>query len=113
MSVIRVAGSSLQAAHDAAQPGDTLAAAAGTYAGLRISKPLTIEGSGSLVIEGPGNAVEWTPEAAGSVLRGATVRGSTGAHSANLLVRAPDVTLEDLSVTDSACYGIRQTWPTG
>jgi hypothetical protein len=108
MSVIQVAGTSLQAAHDKAEPGDTLAPAAGTYAGLKITKPLTIEGGGGLLIDGPGNTVEFTPTAAGCTLRGATVRGSTGQNNANLLVRAPDIVLEDLTITDALCFGIRQ-----
>jgi hypothetical protein len=108
VTVITIPGSSLQAAHDRAQAGDVLAPRAGTYAGLRITKVLTVEGGGGLIIEGPGNTVEFTPTAAGSALRGATVRGSTGPTNACLLIRAPQVLVEDVAVEDGSCYGVRQ-----
>lgn len=53
MTVINVAGTSLQTAINNAQPGDTIVPKAGGYAGrLTITKPLTIAGDGGAILDG-------------------------------------------------------------
>lgn len=67
----------LQAALDAAQPGDVLTVPAGVYAGpLTIDKPITLDGQGEAVIAGSGRGDVVTITAPYVTLRGFTIRNS-------------------------------------
>lgn len=103
-----VNGTSIQAAIDAAQPGDTLDVRAGGYAGFRVTKPLNIIGSGAAKVSGPASTVQVL--APGVTLQGLEIGGSTGANNAVVLVtgtNAPDAKVLDCLIGPSECYGIR------
>lgn len=107
MTVVAVNGTSIQAAHDKAQAGDTLNLAAGGYAGWRGTKKLNYRGDG-VVIEGPTNTVQLASSAAGSTFVGAmSIRGSTGENNACLLVKADDVFADGLTFEQGASHGVR------
>ncbi|MBX6367355.1 MAG: nitrous oxide reductase family maturation protein NosD [Rhodospirillales bacterium] len=71
-------GGDLQQVVAAASPGDTLRLAPGSYGGVVIDKPLTIEGPAdrSAVIDGGGQGKTITVKAPDVVIRRVTVRGS-------------------------------------
>jgi len=94
---------------EAAEPNSVLVLPAGTYYGnLRISKPLVIEGSGDVIIQGEGKGTVIEIMCPGVTLRGLTVRGSginvTREPAAIRAVAGP-VIIEDNTIED-ALFGI-------
>ena len=70
-------GDGLQAAIAAAAPGDTLRLAAGVYrGGVRIDRPLTLEGASGTVVDAGGKGQVIRVSAPDVTIRGLTVRGS-------------------------------------
>lgn len=117
MAIISVNGTSIQAAIDSAQSGDTLSVGAGGYAGFKVTKPLTIIGSGigaTKVHAATGNVIEITPTGTKTTLKGLTSEGTplaNGApptHAASVLVRGHDVLIEDVLATRPENYAVRQ-----
>ncbi len=98
-----------QALVDAALAGSVLKPAPGSYAGpVVLSKPLTIEGRGEVVIDGGDKGTVFSLETDGAVLRGLTLTGSGDSHDTDdtcLNVRGHRNTIEDL-VIDDCLFGI-------
>jgi nitrous oxidase accessory protein len=94
---------------DAAPAGVTLRLPAGTYAGpATISKPLTLEGGGQVVIDGGGKGTVLTVKADGVTLRGLTLRGSGDSHDAldgGLMAEGRNLLIED-NVIEDVLFGI-------
>ena len=96
----------IQAAIDAAAPGDTIAVGEGTYPGATVTKPLTIQGAGvDATAVQAATAFLLEPGASGTTLRGLTVRGTTATGTSYGVTAASgavdDVTLEDLTITNA------------
>jgi hypothetical protein len=106
VSIIKVTGS-IQAAQDKAQPDDVLSLAAGSYAPFSLTKRLTVDGGGGATIEGGPHTIRVRSTGGGSTLRGLTAQGSTGQGYACLSVEGPGVTVEDVTLQQSACFGIK------
>ena len=94
---------------DAAPAGSTLKPPPGQYAGpVRLSKPLTIDGGGRVVIDAGGKGTVFSLEANDAVLRGLTLRGSGDSHDTDdgcLDVRGHRNTIERLVIED-CLFGI-------
>ena len=70
-----------QALVDAARPGDILRPPAGSYAGpVVLTKPLTIEGGGSVTIDSGDRGTVFSVQTDGVVLRGLHLTGSGDSH---------------------------------
>ncbi|MBL8449661.1 MAG: nitrous oxide reductase family maturation protein NosD [Dechloromonas sp.] len=99
----------LQAWIDAAAPGSVLRLPAGLYSGpATIAKPLTLEGSGQVTIDGGGRGTVLTVKGEGVTLRGLTLRGSGGSHDAldgALMVEGRHHLIEDNRLED-VLFGI-------
>jgi nitrous oxidase accessory protein len=97
-------GLDLQARVDAAQPGETLTVAPGTYRGpLVIDRPLVLVAEGEVVIEGPGRGDVMEITAPDVTVRGFTIRGtgtSLDRENAGVVVSAPRAVLEDNHLHD-------------
>ncbi len=100
---------SFQALVDAALPGSVLTPAAGVYAGpVRLTKPLTIDGGGQVVIDAGGKGTVFSLETDDAVLRGLALRGSGNSHDTDdacLDVRGHRNTIEALEISD-CLFGI-------
>ncbi|CAG0977430.1 putative ABC transporter binding protein NosD [Burkholderiales bacterium] len=98
-----------QALVDAAPAGSVLKPAAGSYAGpVRLTKPLTIDGGGQVVIDAGGKGTVFSLETDGAVLRGLALRGSGNSHDTDdacLDVRGHRNTIEALEISD-CLFGI-------
>ncbi|MCK7496897.1 MAG: hypothetical protein MZW92_42900 [Comamonadaceae bacterium] len=98
-----------QALVDAAPAGSVLKPQPGDYAGpVRLTKPLTIEGGGEVVIDGGGKGTVFVLETDGATLRGVHLKGSGDSHDTDdacLNVRGHRNTLENL-VIDDCLFGI-------
>jgi nitrous oxidase accessory protein len=83
--------------------------APGSYAGpVVLSKPLTIEGGGQVVIDGGDKGTVFSLETDGAVLRGLTLTGSGDSHDTDdtcLNVRGHRNTIEDVTIAD-CLFGI-------
>jgi nitrous oxidase accessory protein len=94
---------------DAAPAGSILKPPPGQYAGpVRLSKPLTIDGGGRVVIDAGGKGTVFSLEANDAVLRGLTLRGSGDSHDTDdgcLDVRGHRNTIERLVIED-CLFGI-------
>jgi nitrous oxidase accessory protein len=94
---------------DAAPAGGILRLPAGTYAGPAIiSKPVTLEGDGRVVIDGGGKGTVLTVKADRVTLRGLTLRGSGDLHDAldgGLMAEGHNLLIED-NVIDDVLFGI-------
>ena len=94
---------------DLAQPGDTIDVPAGVYQGnLVIRKPVVLDGSAGVVLDGLGKGTVVDVLAEGVSVRGFTIRASgedvTGEPSA-IRVTAPRATIESNTIED-ALFGI-------
>jgi nitrous oxidase accessory protein len=70
-------GRDVQAAIDAAAPGDVVALLPGVHGGpVKLDKPVALEGSEGSVLIGPGAGTVVTVSAPGAVVRGLVIRGS-------------------------------------
>ena len=103
------AAMSLQPWLDAAPAGVTLRLPAGVYAGPAvISKPLTLEGDGHVVIDAGGKGTVLTVKADRVTLRGLTLRGSGDSHDAldgGLMAEGRNLLIED-NVVEDVLFGM-------
>ena len=94
---------------DAAPAGVTLRLPAGVYAGPAvISKPLTLEGGGQVVIDAGGKGTVLTVKADRVTLRGLTLRGSGDSHDAldgGLMAEGRNLLIED-NVVEDVLFGM-------
>lgn len=94
---------------DAAPAGSRLAPPPGRYAGpVTLTKALTIDGSGQVVIDSGGKGTVFSLETDGAVLRGLTLRGSGDSHDTDdacLDVRGHRNVIEQLVIED-CLFGI-------
>ena len=102
--------SPLQVRIDAAQPGDRIEIAAGTYTGdLYIDKAVTLVGTGRPVLRGSGSGSVVRVRAAGVTLEGLDIdgggAGDLGRDTSGIHVAAPRVTIRDVRVRQ-ALFGI-------
>ena len=100
---------SVQAAINAAQPGDTIQVQAGTYTGqITLDKPLILEGINKPVLRGTGTGSVVIVTAAGCTLRGFIIEhcgGNLQDEDSGLLLRSNDNLIEDNELRD-ILYGI-------
>jgi nitrous oxidase accessory protein len=103
------AGGSIQAAIDAAEPGDTVTIPAGVYEeNVVIDKRITLQGEGWPVIDGGRRGDVVVIAADGVTLRGFVIRGSARAVSeepGGIRLTGDNATIEDNRLTD-VLYGI-------
>ena len=94
---------------DATPSGGVLRPAPGIYAGpATIARPMTLDGSGKVIIEGSGKGTVLTLAAGGAVLRGLRLTRSGDSHDgidAGLLVEGDDNRVEN-NVIDDVLFGI-------
>lgn len=94
---------------DATPAGGTLRPAPGAYAGpAMIARPMTLDGSGKVIIEGGGKGTVLTLAASGATLRGLRLTRSGDSHDsidAGLLVAGDDNLVEG-NVIDDVLFGI-------
>lgn len=99
----------LQQAVAAAQPGDTIFVPAGVYAGpLVITRPITLEGQGSPIIDGGGTGDVITVKAPDVTIRGFVVRNSGDSldrEHAGITGEAANLTIENNRLED-VLFGI-------
>lgn len=99
----------LQALIDATPAGGTLRPAPGIYAGpATISRPMTLDGGGKVILEGSGKGTVLTLAASGAVLRGLRLTRSGDSHDsvdAGLLIKGDDNRVEG-NVIDDVLFGI-------
>lgn len=100
---------SLQAAVDAAKPGDVIAPEAGVYAGhLVIDKALTLDGRGVVTLDAGGEGSVIRLNTDGATLRGLVLRNSGDQHNdldAGIQVRGSYNVIKDNVIEDSL-FGI-------
>jgi len=94
---------------DTALPGASIRLPPGTYQGpALISKPLTLEGAGKVIIDAGGKGTVLTVKADHVTLRGLTLRGSGDSHDAldgGLMAEGKHLLIED-NVIDDVLFGI-------
>jgi len=99
----------LQPLIDAAKPGDVVAPAAGIYAGpVTISKPLTLDGRGQVIIDNGGTGSVLTLATDGATVRGLKLVNSGELHNdidAGIQVRGNYNVIKD-NVIDDVLFGI-------
>ena len=90
-------------------PGGVLKLEAGVYAGpVVITRPITIEGEGQVVIDGGGEETVLTVKADKTVIRGLRLTHSGGSHdqmSAGILIEANDTLIENNKI-DNTLFGV-------
>jgi nitrous oxidase accessory protein len=100
---------SVQAAINAAQPGDTILVQAGTYTEqIVLNKQLTLEGAGQPVLRGTGTGSVVIVTADGCTIRGFIIEHSGGSlqdEDSGLLLKSGDNLIEDNELRD-ILYGI-------
>ena len=104
------ATSALQARIDAAQPGDRIVVAAGSYDGdVLIDRPIELIGDGQPLLRGSGTGSVIRIRAPGVVVRGFTIDGRGGGDLARdasgIHVAATDVRIEECKIRNSL-FGI-------
>lgn len=94
---------------DTALPGATIRLPPGTYqGGATISKPLTLEGEGKVIIDAGGHGTVLTIKADRVTLRGLSLRGSGDSHDqidSGLMVEGRELLIED-NVIEDVLFGI-------
>ena len=94
---------------DTALPGASIRLPPGTYSGPAvISKALTLDGDGKVVIDAGGKGTVLTVKASKVVLRGLTLRGSGASHDAldgGLMIEGDDNLIEN-NVIEDVLFGI-------
>lgn len=104
------ADQSLQAWIDTALPGTVLRLPPGTYRGpASITKPLTLEGNGKVIVDGGGKGTVLTIKANGVTIRGLTLRGSGDSHDAidgAIMVAEGSGLLIENNVIEDVLFGI-------
>ncbi len=99
----------LQPLIDATPPGGVLRPAPGIYAGpATITRPITLDGGGTVTLEGSGRGTVLTLAASGAALRGLRLIRSGDSHDsvdAGLLVEGDDNLVEDNAI-DQVLFGI-------
>ena len=107
--VICLASQPLQPWLDTALPGSVLHLPPGTYRGpALISKPLTLDGGGQVVIDAGGHGTVLTVKADRVTLRGLHLKGSGGSHDAldgGLMAEGRELVIEDNSI-DEVLFGM-------
>lgn len=103
------AAQSIQTWLDMALPGSTLRLPAGEYSGPGvISKALTLEGGGKVIINNGGKGTVLTVKADHVTLRGLTLRGSGDSHDAidgGIMAEGKELLIEN-NVIDDVLFGI-------
>lgn len=103
------AAQSIQTWLDMALPGSTLRLPAGEYSGPGvISKPLTLEGAGKVVISNGGKGTVLTIHADHVTLRGLTLRGSGDSHDAidgAIMAEGNNLLIED-NIMEDVLFGV-------
>lgn len=98
-----------QALVDAAPTGTVLKVPAGRYAGpVRVTKPLTIEGTGQVVVDGGDKGTVFAIQSDGVTLKNLAITGSGPSHDSDdacLNVRGNGNVLENLDIQD-CLFGI-------
>ncbi len=104
------ADQSLQAWLDTALPGSVLHLPPGTYRGPGlITKPLTLEGNGQVVLDGGGKGTVLTVKADNVTLRGLTLRGSGDSHDSidsGIMVGEGNKLLIENNLIENVLFGI-------
>ncbi len=104
------ADQSLQAWIDTALPGTVLRLPPGTYRGpASITKPLTLEGNGKVIVDGGGKGTVLTIKADGVTIRGLTLRASGDSHDAidgAIMVTEGSGLLIENNVIEDVLFGI-------
>lgn len=103
------AGLPLQPWLDTALPGAVIRLPPGTYDGPAvISKPITLDGNGQVVVDAGGHGTVLTVHASNVTLRGLVLRGSGGSHDAldgGLMVEGDNNLIEN-NVVEDVLFGI-------
>ncbi|OHC65950.1 MAG: copper ABC transporter substrate-binding protein [Rhodocyclales bacterium GWA2_65_20] len=104
------ADQSLQAWIDTALPGTILRLPPGTYRGpASITKPLTLEGNGKVIVDGGGKGTVLTIKADRVTIRGLTLRASGDSHDAidgAIMVAEGNGLLIEHNVIEDVLFGI-------
>ena len=104
-----LAAQPLQPWLDTALPGARIRLPAGIYQGPAvISKPLTLEGDGQVVVDAGGHGTVLTIQADGVTLRGLTLRGSGNSHDqldSGLMAEGKNLLIEN-NVIEDVLFGI-------
>ncbi|MGB4065111.1 MAG: nitrous oxide reductase family maturation protein NosD [Azonexus sp.] len=104
------ADQSLQAWIDTALPGTVLRLPPGTYRGpASITKPLTLEGNGKVIVDGGGKGTVLTIKADKVTIRGLTLRASGDSHDAidgAIMVTEGSGLLIENNVIEDVLFGI-------
>lgn len=109
LSLAAVAQQSLQTWLDMALPGSVLRLPAGQYRGpATISKPLTLEAQGKVIIDGGGKGTVLTIKSDQVTVRGLVIRGSGGSHDAidgGIMAEGNSLLIEN-NVIEDVLFGI-------
>lgn len=104
-----LAAQPLQPWLDTALPGARIRLPAGIYQGPAvISKPLTLEGDGQVIVDAGGHGTVLTVQADGVTLRGLTLRASGNSHDqldSGLMVEGKNLLIEN-NVIEDVLFGI-------
>lgn len=109
LSLAAVAQQSLQIWLDMALPGSVLRLPAGQYRGpATISKPLTLEAQGKVIIDGGGKGTVLTVKSDNVTVRGLILRGSGGSHDSidgGIMAEGNRLLIEN-NVVEDVLFGI-------
>jgi len=99
----------IQAAVDAASPGDTIIVRAGTYIeNVQLSKSITLKGEGMPVVDAGGNGSAIMITASGCTIEGFEVTncGATWFEDAGIRVQSANNTVRNNAARNNFCHGI-------